>query len=94
MPRCSLSYVKILVVRLLQFKLMIARLKNVRKNLYNQFVMEVLIHNDLRRVTCLRTKFIAQQFVYVWSYLGNFFKKIFEGRRDYPSLLPSCIGLE
>ncbi len=22
------------------------------------------------------------------------FFKIFEGRRDYPSLLPSCIGLE
>ena len=64
------------------------------ENLYNQFVMEVLIQNDLRKVPCLRTKFIAQQFVYVWSYLGNFFKKIFEGRRDYPSLLPSCIGLE
>ena len=30
----------------------------------------------------------------VWSYLGNFFKKIFEGCRDYLSLLPSCIGLE
>ena len=30
----------------------------------------------------------------VWSYLGKFFKKIFEGCRDYPSLLPSCIGLE
>ncbi len=30
----------------------------------------------------------------VWSYLGKFFTKIFEGCRDYPSLLPSCIGLE
>ena len=30
----------------------------------------------------------------VWSYLGKFFTKIFEGCRDYSSLLPSCIGLE
>ena len=29
----------------------------------------------------------------VWSYLGKFFTKIFEGCRDYSSLLPSCIGL-
>lgn len=33
--------IKILVVRLLQFRLMVARLKIVRKNLYNQFVMEI-----------------------------------------------------
>ena len=30
----------------------------------------------------------------VWSYLGELFTKIFEGCRDYSSLLPSCIGLE
>ncbi|CDA45700.1 putative uncharacterized protein [Prevotella sp. CAG:5226] len=30
----------------------------------------------------------------VWSYLGKFFKKIFESRKVYPSLLPFCIGLE
>lgn len=30
----------------------------------------------------------------VWSYLGKFLTKIFEGCRDYSSLLPSCIGLE
>ena len=30
----------------------------------------------------------------LWSYLGKFFTKIFEGCRDYSSLLPSCIGLE
>ena len=29
----------------------------------------------------------------VWSYLGKFFTNIFEGCRDYSSLLPSCIGL-
>ena len=29
----------------------------------------------------------------VLSYLGKFFTKIFEGCRDYSSLLPSCIGL-
>lgn len=29
----------------------------------------------------------------VWSYLSKFFIKIFEGYRDYSSLLPSCIGL-
>ena len=27
-------------------------------------------------------------------YRAIFSIKIFEGRRDYPSLLPSCIGLE
>ena len=30
----------------------------------------------------------------VWSYLGKFFTKVFEGRRDYSSLMPSCIGFE
>lgn len=30
----------------------------------------------------------------VWSCLGKFFTKIFEGCRDYSSILPSCIGLE
>ena len=30
----------------------------------------------------------------VWSYLGKFFTKIFEGCRDYSSLMPSCIGLK
>lgn len=30
----------------------------------------------------------------VWNYLGKFFTKIFEGCRDYSSLMPSCIGLE
>ena len=30
---------------------------------------------------------------FVWSYLGEFFTKVFEGYRDYSSLLPSCIGL-
>ena len=30
----------------------------------------------------------------VWSYLSKFFTKIFEGCRDYSSLMPSCIGLE
>lgn len=30
----------------------------------------------------------------VWNHLGEFFKKILEGCRDYPSLIPSCIGLD
>ena len=28
----------------------------------------------------------------VWNYLGEFFKKIFEGCRDYSTLLPSALG--
>ncbi len=30
----------------------------------------------------------------VWNYLGEFFKKILEGCRDFSTLTPSCIGLE
>lgn len=36
------NYTKILIVRLLQFRLMVARLKIVRKNLYNQITIEFL----------------------------------------------------
>ena len=39
---------------------------------------------------CLNTLFMAVLFVVTLV----FFQKIFESCRDYPSLLPSCIGLE
>ena len=28
----------------------------------------------------------------VWNYLGEFFKKIFEGCKDYSTLIPSVLG--
>ena len=58
---------------------------------YFKYQTEVLPHGQSLQSFCLNTIFKAVQFGVT---LVNFFKKIFEGCRDYPSLLPSCIGLE